>query len=107
MSDGFRKSIEWRKIAFILGRESLAAPRLAPSVKKAFGGVFIANEQLTKETAEKLVESGEADAVAFGKAFIANPDLPKRFKLGAALNEWDASTFYSEGAKGYTDYPTL
>jgi len=101
------KELGKRKIAFILGRESLAAPRLAPAVKKAFGGVFIANEQLTKETAEKLVESGEADAVAFGKAFISNPDLPKRLKLGAALNEWDSSTFYSEGAKGYTDYPTL
>ncbi len=101
------KELGKRGIAFICGRESLVAPRLAPSVKKAFGGVFIANDQFTKETAEDLLERGEADAVAFGKAFISNPDLPKRFKLNAPLNEWDATTFYAPGAKGYTDYPSL
>ncbi len=51
--------------------------------------------------------AGAADAVAFGKLFIANPDLPKRFATGAKLNEWDASTFYGGTAKGYTDYPAL
>jgi len=96
-----------RKIAFIVGRESLVAPRIGPSVRKAFNGVYVANDQLTKESAEKLLASGEADAVAFGKAFISNPDLPKRLKTDAALNEWDSSTFYAQGAKGYTDYPTL
>jgi 2,4-dienoyl-CoA reductase-like NADH-dependent reductase (Old Yellow Enzyme family) len=96
-----------RKIAFIVGRESLAAPRIGPGVRKAFNGVYVANDQLTKESAEKLLASGEADAVAFGKAFISNPDLPKRLKTDAALNEWDSSTFYAQGAKGYTDYPAL
>ena len=60
-----------------------------------------------KETAEHLIEHGEADAVAFGVQFLANPDLPRRFKLGLSLNEPDPSTFYTPGPKGYTDYPTL
>ncbi|HVJ43661.1 MAG TPA: alkene reductase [Dongiaceae bacterium] len=101
------KELGKRKIAFIVGRESLAEPRIGPSVRKAFGGVYVANEQLTKESAEKLLTSGEADAVAFGKAFISNPDLPRRLKTDAALTPWDNTTFYAAGPKGYTDYPTL
>ena len=57
------------------------------------------------ETAEAAIAAGDADAVAFGKAFIANPDLPRRLATGAPLNPWDAATFYTEGPKGYTDYP--
>ena len=96
-----------RHIAFIVGRESLVSPRIAPLVRKAFGGVFIANDKFTQATAEDLLASGEADAVAFGKLFIANPDLPQRFRHKAPLNEWDASTFYSQGPAGYIDYPAL
>ena len=55
----------------------------------------------------KSIIEGWADAVAFGKLFIANPDLPRRFASGAALNAWDAGTFYVGGSKGYTDYPAL
>jgi 2,4-dienoyl-CoA reductase-like NADH-dependent reductase (Old Yellow Enzyme family) len=96
-----------RKIAFIAAREHVGPDSLGPSLKKAFGGVYIANEGFTKESAEAILASGNADAVAFGKLFIANPDLPKRFATGAKLNEWDASTFYGGNAKGYTDYPAL
>ncbi len=96
-----------RKIAFLFGRESLTEPRIGPVVRKAFGGVYVANDQLTRESAEQLLASGEADAVAFGKAFISNPDLPKRFKVNAPLTDWDSSTFYATGPKGYIDYPTL
>src|SRR3984957_16942013 len=96
-----------RKIAFICARESTKAPRLGPDLKAAFGGVYIANEGFDRQTAEAAIEAGEADAVAFGKLFIANPDLPRRFSLGAPLNAWNADTFYSEGAVGYTDYPAL
>ena len=60
-------------------REHLGADRIGPQLKKAFGGVYIANEGFTKQTAEQLVASGEADAVAFGRLFLANPDLPERF----------------------------
>jgi N-ethylmaleimide reductase len=57
--------------------------------------------------AETLLQSGTADAVAFGRLFIANPDLPRRIALGAEMNPYDRSTFYTRGAEGYTDYPTL
>lgn len=65
------------------------------------------NESFTKETAEQVLRAGEADAVAFGKAFIANPDLPRRITTGAALNPPDTATFYATGPRGYTDYPQM
>ncbi len=96
-----------RKIAFICARESLKEPRLGPELKKIFGGVYIANEGFTRETAEQTLQRGEADAVAWGKLFIANPDLPVRFAKNAPLNEPVSDTFYAPGAKGYIDYPSL
>lgn len=96
-----------RKIAFICARESQKAPRQGPYLKETFGGTYIANEALTFESAQRLLDSGEADAVAFGKAFIANPDLPARLAKKASLNAPDPSTFYAPSAKGYTDYPRL
>src|SRR5579883_2176666 len=96
-----------RGIAFLCARESLAGERLGPRLKAAFGGVFIANEGFDQESAARVLAAGEADAVAFGKLFIANPDLPRRFALNAPLNQWNAATFYAEGAEGYTDYPAL
>jgi 2,4-dienoyl-CoA reductase-like NADH-dependent reductase (Old Yellow Enzyme family) len=96
-----------RRIAFICAREARGEDSIGPQVKEAFGGVYIVNESFTKETAEKALADGVADAVAFGKLIIANPDLVARFKTGAPLNEWNMDTFYSGGAKGYTDYPTL
>ena len=60
-----------------------------------------------RETAIARLESGDADLVAFGRAFLANPDLPQRLRKQTSLNEVDYSTFYTPGAKGYTDYPTL
>jgi N-ethylmaleimide reductase len=53
------------------------------------------------------LRSGDADAIAYGKLYIANPDLVARFKVGAQLNKPDSSTFYGSGPKGYTDYPTV
>jgi 2,4-dienoyl-CoA reductase-like NADH-dependent reductase (Old Yellow Enzyme family) len=96
-----------RKIAFICSRESLDDPRQGPMMKKEFGGVFIANQQLTLETGESLLAKGEADAVAYGQLFIANPDLPLRFAKHAPLNKPDPETFYAPGEHGYTDYPFL
>jgi 2,4-dienoyl-CoA reductase-like NADH-dependent reductase (Old Yellow Enzyme family) len=96
-----------RKLAFLCTREHAGPDQLSPQLKKIFGGVLISNEGYTKETAEAAVRDGAADAVAFGKLFIANPDLPERFKLGAPLNPPDPATFYAQGSKGYTDYPTL
>ena len=96
-----------RKIAFIAAREYMGDQRLGPQLKKAFGGVYIANEKFTKETAELVIQRGEADAVAFGKLFIANPDLPERFARNAPLNVPNPETFYSHGPEGYVDYPSL
>lgn len=96
-----------RRIAFLCARESLGPNRLGPQLKAAFGGTYIANEGFTKETAEQVLAAGEADAVAFGKLFIANPDLPRRFATGAALNAPRPELFYASGPEGYTEYPTL
>ena len=96
-----------RKIAFICAREYIGPDRIGPKLKAAFGGVYIANEKFTYESAEQAVQGGEVDAVAFGKLFIANPDLPQRFALGAPLNEPKVAEFYAGGAIGYTDYPNL
>jgi 2,4-dienoyl-CoA reductase-like NADH-dependent reductase (Old Yellow Enzyme family) len=96
-----------RRIAFICARESLGDRRIGPQLKAAFGGSYIANEKFTFETANEVLKAGEADAVAFGVPFLANPDLPERFRLQAPLNPPDPSTFYAPGAKGYTDYPLL
>ncbi len=96
-----------RKIAFLCAREYVGDDRLGPRLKAVFGGAYIANEKFTFQSAEQVVESGEADAVAFGKLFIANPDLPRRFALQAPLNEPLVPEFYAGGAVGYTDYPSL
>ncbi|RYD36060.1 MAG: alkene reductase [Verrucomicrobiaceae bacterium] len=96
-----------RGIAFLCARESYEKPALGPSLKQAFGGVYIANEGFTADSAREVIRNGEADAVAFGKAAIANPDLVERFRTGAPLNEPNPATFYGEGPAGYTDYPTL
>lgn len=96
-----------RGIAFICAREALGSDRLGPQLKKAFGGVYIANEKMTRDSAEQVVAAGEADAVAFGQLFIANPDLPERLKTNAPLNQPQPETFYHSGAEGYTDYPAL
>jgi 2,4-dienoyl-CoA reductase-like NADH-dependent reductase (Old Yellow Enzyme family) len=96
-----------RRLAFICAREALGDDRLGPQLKKAFGGVYIANERFDRDAAEAVIAAGDADAIAFGKDFIANPDLPRRFALGAPLNAWNAATFYSAGPEGYTDYPAV
>jgi len=101
------RSLGQRKIAFICARESVKAPRLGPELKSLFGGPYVANEGFTRESAEAALAAGEADAVAFGKLFLANPDLPRRFAMNAPLNAWDAATFYADGPEGYTDYPVL
>ena len=96
-----------RGIAFICAREGIGEDSLGPYLKQEFGGVYIANEKLTKDSAEQLVSTGVADAVAFGQWFIANPDLPRRLELGAELNPARPNTFYIPGPEGYTDYPAL
>ncbi|XP_051226772.1 12-oxophytodienoate reductase 2-like [Lolium perenne] len=86
--------------------------RLLP-FREAFGGTFIASGGYGRDEGDAAVGEGYADLVAYGRLFLANPDLPRRFELGAPLNECDAATFYGAGAGaadhtvGYTDYPFL
>ncbi len=94
-----------RGLAFICARESLVEPRLGPELKRIFGGVYIANQLLTKETGTNLLAKGEADAIAYGQLYIANPDLPRRFAEDLPLNKPIPESFYAQGAEGYTDYP--
>lgn len=96
-----------RGIAFLFAREGTGDPYLGPSLKKAFGGIYVANQGLSMEEGEALIANREADAVSWGQLFIANPDLVRRFAEGARLNEPDPSTFYGEGGVGLTDYPFL
>lgn len=96
-----------RKLAFLCARESHDHPPIGPEMKDAFGGVFIANEGFDADSAHDAVTSGHADAVAFGKPAIANPDLPERIRQGAAWNEPIPETFYGQGEAGYLDYPCL
>jgi N-ethylmaleimide reductase len=72
-----------------------------------FTGILIANGGYTLEKANELLGSGVADAIAFGTAFLANPDLVERFQKGAKLNVPDMATFYTAGPEGYTDYPFM
>ena len=97
-----------RGIAFICTREHQAEDSISPALKQAFGGVYIANENFTKESANTALDAGVVDAVAFGKAYIANADLVERFAADAPLNDPNPDTFYSDtGAVGYTDYPLI
>jgi N-ethylmaleimide reductase len=83
------------------------APFDYASLRKRFKQTYIANNGYDLALANKRLDSGGADLIAFGKPFISNPDLVERLKTGAPLNEWDRTTFYGGGAQGYTDYPTL
>jgi 2,4-dienoyl-CoA reductase-like NADH-dependent reductase (Old Yellow Enzyme family) len=96
-----------RGIAFLFVIEREGPDSLLAEIKRAFGGVVIANQGMSQADAERLIGSGTADAVAFGRNYIASPDLVHRFSLGAPLNPPDPSTFYTAGSRGYTDYPML
>ncbi|MEI9886908.1 MAG: alkene reductase [Rhizomicrobium sp.] len=101
------KELGKRKLAFICAREHQAADSIGPVLREAFGGVYVANEGFGKESGEAALAAGTADAIAYGKLYISNPDLAERFKANVPLNEWDAKTFYGAGPHGYTDYPAM
>ncbi|AIK96391.1 alkene reductase [Candidatus Odyssella acanthamoebae] len=101
------EQLSQRQLAFICVREHLGDDRIGGNLRAAFKGAYILNEGIASDKGEKILENGEADAIAFGRSFIANPDLPKRIRLNASLNEPNPTTFYASGAEGYTDYPFL
>lgn len=100
------KELDRRNIAFVCVREILNGDRLGPQLRKLYRGVYIVNDGVTQEQAERVLAAGEADAAAFGRVFIANPDLPARLQQGLPLNAQHTETFYGGGAEGYTDYPS-
>ncbi|MEX0604068.1 MAG: alkene reductase [Marinobacter sp.] len=77
------------------------------AIQANFKGSYIANGAYTAEEARRRISAGRCNLVTFGRPFIANPDLPERFRQDAPLNEWDDSTFYGGDAEGYIDYPSL
>ena len=81
-------------------------PIAAANLKPIFGGPVIAAGGFNAKDAEAIVSEGKVDLVAFGRHFIANPDLPRRLKEGTPLNPYDRDTFYYGGLTGYLDYPT-
>lgn len=100
-----------RGIGFLFVREAPGEGALLPRLKQAFGGAVIANDGFDQDAAQAVLDRGDADAVAFGRAYIANPDLVERLAQRAALNALDPATLYGapdgSPARGYVDYPTL
>jgi N-ethylmaleimide reductase len=108
------EALKARGIAYLHVAEPIAgpmvaagAPRMTPVLRRLFGGTLIVNGGYDRESGEAAVPGGEADLVAYGVPFLANPDLTERFRRAGVLNEPDMGTFYSGEEKGYTDYPTL
>ncbi|MHA4812556.1 oxidoreductase [Flavitalea flava] len=95
-------------IAYIhVAANAMIPQRTFDTIRASFSGTIILCNGLTPATAEAALNAGFADLVAFGRSFLANPDLDKRIALHAHLNQPDLTTLYTPGAKGYTDYPTL
>jgi N-ethylmaleimide reductase len=80
---------------------------LSAHLRTLWKGLYVVNGEYDGLSGEEAVRTGHADAVAYARAFLANPDLPRRLQLGAALNEPDPTTFYGGDATGYTSYPAL
>uniref|UniRef100_A0A0A9FLT6 Opr6 n=1 Tax=Arundo donax TaxID=35708 RepID=A0A0A9FLT6_ARUDO len=86
----------------------LEIPHSLLRLRRAFRGTFVVNNGYDREEGDAAVAEGYADLVAYGRLFLANPDLPERFARKAMLNKYDRSTFYtSDPVVGYTDYPFL
>ncbi|HZO47775.1 MAG TPA: alkene reductase [Xanthobacteraceae bacterium] len=108
------KELGKRGIGYLHVSESIAGPmkvdgteRVTPLIREVFDGTLIVNGGYDAVTAEAAIARGETDLVAFGVPFLANPDLPLRYRKHAALNTPDAATFYGGEEKGYIDYPAL
>ncbi|WP_294171305.1 alkene reductase [uncultured Sphingomonas sp.] len=80
---------------------------ISPAIRQVFSGALVLNSDYVRSSAEQRLAEGIADAISFGRPFLANPDLVERLRAGATLNAADVKTFYSQGPEGYLDYPTL
>jgi N-ethylmaleimide reductase len=86
---------------------STDVPRQSPLIRQHFSGPLVLNSDYDLARAQADLDSGLADAISFGRPFLANPDLVDRLKTSAPVNQASMTTFYSQGAEGYTDFPTL
>ena len=105
------RELSKRRLAFVFSRAGRDDEALTGGLRRQFDGVWIANQNVSVDEAEQLLESDQADAISWGQQYIANPDLVERLRLGAPLNEPVSSTFYQypsgDKNEGYTDYPVL
>jgi N-ethylmaleimide reductase len=83
------------------------AKRVSPLLRRKFDRSYIVNGGFDLESANAAIRNDEADLIAFGKPFLANPDLPKRYHIEVPLNLPDQATFYAGEDRGFTDYPAL
>ncbi|WP_437546283.1 alkene reductase [Sorangium sp. So ce367] len=102
-----RKVVYLHVVEPLSGQALDAAARVTPLLRDRFRGALVVNGGYTLETAEEALRTGAADLVSFGAPFLANPDLPERLSRREPLNAPDVATFYSEGPRGYIDYPRL
>ena len=103
-----RVGVSWIELREPGPQSTFAASEIAPispAMRKQFSGLIALNSDYDGPGAAERLSEGVADAISFGRPFISNPDLVGRIRGGAALNEWDSSTFYTQGREGYTDYP--
>jgi N-ethylmaleimide reductase len=101
------KAISPMNLSFLHVLRSEPLPNIFEILRPLYKGTFAAVGGFNRESGNAALKSGIADFIVFGKLFISNPDLPYRFKTGASLAPWDATTFYSGGTKGYIDYPSM
>ncbi|WP_024326558.1 alkene reductase [Thioalkalivibrio sp. AKL19] len=99
--------IEVVEDSFQGNHESGRPESIIDAIRARFSHTYIGNGAYTAEEARQRIDAGRCDLVTFGRPFIANPDLPERFRQGAPLSEWDEATFYGGDEHGYTDYPAL
>ncbi len=102
-----RKIVYLHVVEALEGQPLDAPERVTPLLRERFRGALVVNGGYSLDTAEQALRTGAADLVSFGAPFLANPDLPERLSRRAPLNAPDVSTFYSEGPRGYIDYPRL
>jgi len=107
--------LDRRKLAYLCVAEGIqgatrpaeGSELLTPRLRGFFHQAVMVNGGYDAKTGNEVIEKGWADLVAYGRPFLANPDLPERFRRNAPLNQPDQATFYAGGEKGYTDYPVL
>lgn len=100
-------ALETRSLAYLHVIEAADRVTLTPLLRERFSGTMVINEGYDRDRAEAALRDGLGDLVSFGRLFIANPDLPRRFALGSSLNEPDPTSFYGGTDVGYTSYPVL